>query len=116
MNGQLSYQIHDGFAVIFHLGAALLNGAIDVALNSGPRPDEDRQVVVVTVINNTGTTGCAALTANCAAVPSAVDCVVKAIGAYGVTAPMLCNILPNCEDVLTDGAVSAEQSLFSDGN
>ena len=32
MSGQLSDQIHDRFAVLLHLGAALLDGA----LNSGP--------------------------------------------------------------------------------
>ena len=71
MSGQLYDQIRDRFAVFLHLGAALLNGALNVvaAAGSGPRPDEDRQVLV----GDTDTSCPAALTAKCAAVPSAVD-------------------------------------------
>ena len=46
VSGQLSDQIHDRFAVLLHLGAALL----DVALNSGPGADEDANVVAVVVV------------------------------------------------------------------
>ena len=69
MNGQLSYQIHDCFFVLFHLGAALRNGALKVALNGGPRTDEDRQVLV----GETDASCPAAPTAKCATDPSAVD-------------------------------------------
>ena len=113
MDGQLSDQIHDCFFVRFHLGAALLDGALDVALNGGLRTDEDRQV---TVINNTGNTGRLALTANCAAEPSATHCVVEAVGTCGVSAPILLNRLPNCELVLTEGTVCVVLPLLSDGN
>ena len=88
--------------------------------------DGDVTVVVVTVVvvavvvswdnNDTGITCRAAPTAKCAAEPSVVDCVVVAIGAYGVSAPILCNKLPICEVVLTEGAVCTEASALSDGD
>ena len=87
-----SYQIHDRFDVLLHLGTTLL----DVALDSGPRADEDAQVLDVAVSgsNETSYPCRAAPTANRAAVPSAVDCIVVAIDVYGVAAPIICNRLP----------------------
>ena len=54
--GQLSDQIHDCFAVLLHIGTALLNGALDVvaaaAGGSGGvlGADEDANVVAVVVV------------------------------------------------------------------
>jgi len=65
-------------------------------------------LVVVTVVlvvwdnSDTVIAYSGAPTANCAAEPSVVDCVVVAIGAYGVSAPILCNKLPICEVALTE--------------
>ncbi|MFM7984447.1 MAG: hypothetical protein ACKPKO_34490, partial [Candidatus Fonsibacter sp.] len=76
-----------------------------------PRVDEDCQVLVVVTVflvvwdSDTGITYSGTPTANCAAEPSVVDCVVVAIGAYGVSAPILCNKLPICEVAPTEGAV-----------
>ena len=109
MDGQLSDQIHDCFFVRFHLGATLLDGS----LNGGLRTDEDRQV---TVINSTVNMGRTALTANGASEPSAMQCAVVAVGTCGVSAPILLNRLPNCELVLTEGAVCVVLYLLSVGN
>ena len=113
MYGQLSDQIHDCFFVRFHLGAALLDRALDVAINGGLRTDEDRQV---TIINNTVNMGRAALTANGASEPSATHCVVVSVGTCGVPAPILLNRLPNCELLLTEGAVCVVLYLLSVGS
>ena len=115
MNGQLCDQTHDRFVVTLHLGAVAFDGVLDNSMSwykvlaaAGDGlggdggilwADEDRQILlavavaVVVVWDNIDTdTSCrAALAAQCAAVPSAVDRVVVAVGAYGVSAPMLCN-------------------------
>ena len=102
----------DRFAVLLHLGAVMLDEVLDeddmswqedvAAAGDGigggdgvPAADEDANVLVGDGIKSRqlgdGTSRRAAPTANCAAPPSVVDCVVEAVGAYGVSAPILCN-------------------------
>ena len=134
----LCEQIHACIVVLLHIGPVMFDEVLDddgswyevVAAGDGfggggvPRADEDRQVLVVVIAvvavvwdnNDTGITCRAAPTAKCAAEPSVVERSVVAIGAYGVPAPMLCNKLPICEAVLTEGAVCTEASALSDGD
>ena len=80
--GQLSDQIHDCFAVLLHLGAALLDVALDVVAAAGGSgggvfgTDEDSNVVTVVVVglgkHDVLCPCSAAPTATCATVPSAL--------------------------------------------
>ena len=141
VNGQLWDQFHDCIAVLLHLGPVMFDEVLDddgswyevVAAGDGlgcggvPRADEDRQVLgdvavlVVAVVvvwdnNDTGITCRAALATQCAAEPSVVECVVVAVAACGVPAPMLCNKLPICEFLLAVGALDTKASALSVGD
>ena len=88
--------------------------------NSGrcvPWLDEDRQVFIWNGLNDgTGTARSAVPAAKCAAVPSMVDCSVETIGACGMSAPILCNILPIGGVLLAVRAIDTDESTLSAGD
>ena len=93
----------------FHFGAAPVDGSQKSVL----RTDEDRQV---TVINSMVKMDRVALTANGASEPSTAHCVVVAVDACGVSAPILLNWLVNRELLLAEGAFCVVLYLLSVGN
>ena len=109
---QILYRI----VVFIHLGLVKLDEVLHdvtswnevVAAGDVPLADEDADVSVVV---DTGIMYGGAPTAKCAAEPSVVECVVVALGAYGVPAPILCNKLPLLSAGIHQGPVCCKLSV-----